>query len=132
MECSGFYFHVEPPKLILGIGYYIFPDRLLEDYRRAVVHPKYGRELARILRNIAKTGEFELGGRHYKRVPAGYDPAHPNAPWLLHNGLHASWEGDIPKEFFKPALADFCFHKFKAGAPLHKWLVAVSTRTRLG
>ncbi len=132
MECSGFYFHVEPPKLILGTGYYIFTDRLLEKYRRAVVHPKYGRELARILASILETGEYQLGGSHYKRVPAGFDPAHSNAQWLLHNGLYASWEGGIPEEFFKPELADFCFQKYQAAAPLHKWLVALVTRTHIG
>ncbi len=129
MEWSGFYFHVEPPKIILGAGYYMFPDRVLDNYRRAVVHPKHGSELTRILKSILKTGEFELGGKHYKRIPAGFDPAHPNAQWLLHNGLYASWEGDIPREFFKPELLDFCFQKFKTAAPLHKWLVALSTRT---
>jgi uncharacterized protein (TIGR02453 family) len=129
LECSGFYFGVEPPKMMLGAGYYLFPDRVLEIYRRAVVHPKYGPELTRILKSILKTGEFELGGKHYKRVPAGFDQAHPNAQWLLHNGLYASWEANIPKEFFGPELRDFIFQKCKAAAPLHKWLVALSTKT---
>jgi uncharacterized protein (TIGR02453 family) len=131
MQASGFYFHIEPPKLILGTGYYIFPDRVLEHYRRAVVHPKFGQELRRIIKDLLRTGEFELGGRHYKRVPPGFDPSHPNTELLLHNGLHAGWEGDIPEEFFTPMLVDFCFKKFKAAAPLHKWLVALSTRTHI-
>lgn len=131
MKCSGFYFQIEPPKLILGVGVYMFPDRLLDRFRRAVVHPKSGKELSQIVKKISKMGEFELGGKHYKRVPAGFDRSHPNAELLLHNGLHAGRETDIPKELFTPGLVDYCFEKYKPLVPLHKWLVAVTERTSI-
>ncbi len=35
---SGFYFHLEPPSLMLGVGIYIFPKPLLEEFRESVVH----------------------------------------------------------------------------------------------
>ena len=132
MDSSGFYFHVEPPKLLLGVGYYMFSGHLLERYRRAVVHPKFGQDLAHIIKKIKKMGVYELGGKHYKRIPAGFDPSHPNAELLLHNGLHAGWEGDIPKEFFAAELVDFVFEKFRAAAPLHRWLVAITAGTHFG
>jgi uncharacterized protein (TIGR02453 family) len=132
MECSGFYFHVEPPKLLLGVGIYMFPDQLLQRYRQAVVHPKLGKELRLIVKKISKMGEFEIGTKHYKRVPAGYDRSHPNAGLLLHNGLHASRETDIPKEFFAPGLVDYCFETYEPLVPLHKWLVAITERAPIG
>lgn len=131
MECSGFYFHLEPPKLLLGVGIYMFPDRLLDRYRRAVVHSKFGKELAQIVKKIAKRAEFELGGKHYKRVPAGFDRSHPNAELLLHNGLPAGRDTDIPKELYSADLVDYCFEKYKPLAPLHKWLVAITERTHI-
>jgi uncharacterized protein (TIGR02453 family) len=79
MESPGFYVHLEPPTFLLGAGYYMFPEGLLERYRRAVQHPKLGKDLDAILKKIARTTDFELGGKHYKRVPSGYDPTHPNA-----------------------------------------------------
>jgi uncharacterized protein (TIGR02453 family) len=123
MECPGFYFHFEPSTLLLGGGFYMFPDWLLDPFRRWVVHPEYGPRLARIVGHITETTDFELGGNHYKRIPAGYDASHPNAEFLLHNGLHAGMETKLPDEFFTPGLVDYCFEKYKPLVPLHHWLV---------
>ena len=135
MECPGFYFHIEPPILLLGAGFYMIPDRLMGRYRHAVVHPQTGKELSRIVSGIRKIGEFELRGKHYKRIPAGFDVSHPNAELLLYNGLYAGYETDIPDEFYTPELVDYCFEKFRPFAPLHGWLVALMqsplTRFRL-
>jgi uncharacterized protein (TIGR02453 family) len=125
MECPGFYFHIEPPIMILGGGFYVFPDRLLPQYRRAVVHSKRGKELRQIVDKISKETEFKLGGKHYKRLPVGFDPKHPNAELLLHNGLHAGLETAIPEEFYSSRLVDYCFEKFKPLTPLHRWLLKV-------
>jgi uncharacterized protein (TIGR02453 family) len=129
MDGPGFYVHLEPPIFLLGAGYWMFPDWLLESYRKAVVHPKFGAELARILKQISATNSFEIGGGHYKRTPAGYDGSHPNAPLLLHNGLHAGWEGPVPDVLFTPGLVDFCDEKFAPLAPLHRWLAAIMNRS---
>jgi len=123
MECSGFYFHLEPPKIILGVGFYMFSGPQLGRYRRAVVDARLGRELRRIVAAISKLEGWELGGKHYKRIPAGFDASHPNAPLLLHTGLHAGQETDIPEEFFSACLVDYCFERYKPLVPLHNWLV---------
>jgi len=122
MEATGFYFHLEPPALILGTGFYLFPDTFIDRYRRAVVDPKRGPELARRLARILENKEFKLGGQHYKRVPAGFDPGHPNAELLKHNGLHVGFETRIPEELYSARMIDYCFEKFRAMAPLHDWL----------
>jgi len=125
MECSGFYFHLEPPKMILGVGVYVFSDRLLHQYRRAVIDTKMGKEIAKVIEQITRIKEGILGGQHYKRIPAGFDPSHPNARLLLHNGLHFGQEMDIPKELFSSQLVEYCFERYAPCASLHRWLVKV-------
>lgn len=122
MEAPGFYFHLEPPTIILGAGFYMFPDSVLDRFRKAAVDPKRGAELSRILKAILADPRFELGGRHYKRVPAGFDPAHPNADLLKHRGLHVGFEAKVPEELFSARLIDYGFAKYAAMAPLHDWL----------
>ncbi len=122
LESSGYYFHLEPPTLILGGGMYIFSKSLLERYRCAVADPEYGAELAAIVKKIKARPGFTLNGEHYKRMPAGYD-ADPAAAWLLRcSGLYAGNETSIPVELYSPALIDYCWKRFKLMEPLQRWL----------
>jgi uncharacterized protein (TIGR02453 family) len=132
MECPGFYFHLEPPVLMLGVGLYMFPKYLIDTYRNSVVHPKYGKTLAEIVGRIEKKKGFQIGGEHYKKIPAGYDPAHPNAGLLLHNGLYVGAESPIPEEFFSKKLEDYCWKRYQTLLPFHSWLVAMTRRYRKG
>ncbi len=125
MECSGFYFHLEPPNLLLGVGVYMFPRRLLDRYRRMVVDPEYGEELSTIIKSISKIKGCQLGGKHYKRIPSGFDLSHPNAQLLLHNGLYAGVEAEIPDEMYSSKLLDYCLQIYRPLAPLHRWLVSI-------
>jgi uncharacterized protein (TIGR02453 family) len=126
MESPGFYVHVEPPDFMLGAGMYLFPDRMLDRYRKAVVDPRRGAALAKALSALSGRPGFSLGGAHYKRIPAGFDPKHPRAGLLLHNGLFASFEGPIPEEFYSARLVEYCFAKFEPCFPLHRWLVELA------
>lgn len=124
MECSGFYFHLEPQMLMLGAGLYRFPKELLETYRQAVVHPKLGPELVLAVKKVEEAS-YEVGGQHYKRTPRGFDPDHKNAKWLLNDGLFVGKEMKVPQLIHSEKLLDFCFEHFKKMAPLHKWLLNV-------
>jgi uncharacterized protein (TIGR02453 family) len=132
MECPGFYFHLEPTLVMLGVGLYMFPKYLFDTYRNSVVHPKHGKDLADIIAKIQRKKGYEIGGKHYKRVPAGFDPSHPNADLLLHNGLHVGVESQVPEEFYDKKLVDFCWKKFQPLLPLHSWLVALTRRYKKG
>lgn len=125
MDCPGFYFHLEADKLLLGVGIYMFPKQAIDHYRRMVVDPEQGRKLSEVVKRISKIKGCELGGKHYKRVPAGYDPSHPNAELLLYNGLHAGITTGIPEEFYSEKLIGYCWKSFNALAPLHRWLVSI-------
>jgi len=128
MECSCYYFHLEPPNLMLGVGIYEFTKPALEDYRASVVHQTRGKQLAQAIKKITQNGECTLGGRVYKKTPRGFDADHPNADLLLFNGLHAGVTTKIPKELYSSAIIDYCFARYKKMDPLHKWLVALTER----
>ncbi len=121
MESSGFYFHLENNKLMLGAGVYMFPRHLMEKYRDAVVDPIRGKGLKKALAKLGKNG-YEVKGRHYKRIPAGYDANHENADYLLFNGFHCGNEITLPKEFYTSAFIDYAFLEYKKMLPLHEWL----------
>jgi uncharacterized protein (TIGR02453 family) len=129
MECSGFYFHLEPSKLLLGVGLYCFPRDLVDAYRQSVVHPREGKTLSRVVSSFREKGIYTVGGQHFKKTPSGYDAGHPNAEFLLYKGLHAGVEWPVPAEVFSPNLVDFCFDHFKQMLPLHRWLLALTQRT---
>jgi uncharacterized protein (TIGR02453 family) len=123
MESPGFYFHLEPPDLMVGGGMYMIPDSLVGRYRKAVVDKKSGGEIGKIVAAIRAVPGFTVNGLHYKRVPAGFDPGHPNAELLKHTGLYGGVESKIPDEFFSSKLVDYCFERYKTLAPLHSWLM---------
>jgi hypothetical protein len=102
---------------------YMIPDPLLGRYRKALIAPKSGAEIRKIAAGISKMDGVSIGGQHYKRVPAGFDPAHSNAALLKHKGLYASFESKIPAEFFSARLVDYCFERYEPLAPLHRWLM---------
>jgi uncharacterized protein (TIGR02453 family) len=123
MESAGFYFHLEPPDLMIGAGMYMIPDALLGRYRSAAVDPKRGAEIARIVEDIRGLPGYTFGGQHYKRVPAGFDAGHRNAEFLKHKGLYTGFETKIPDEFYSARLVDYCFERFEPTAPLNRWLM---------
>jgi uncharacterized protein (TIGR02453 family) len=125
VENSGYYFQLEPNKLMLAAGIHIFPKPLLKTYRDAVVHPKQGLRLLEAVESVIALEEYQIGGRHYKRIPSGYDGEHKNAEYLRYNGMHAYVEGDIPEELHSEAILDYCFKRFQDMSPIHKWLVNI-------
>jgi len=120
MECPGFYFHLEPPNLMLGAGVHIFSKPLLEEYRNSVVHPKHGPELVKAAKKVSE--HYGIGGLHYKKIPRGYDKDHQCAQFLLYNGLTAWVQTTIPDAVYSEKIVDHCFDVFKGMAPLHYWL----------
>lgn len=122
MECSGFYFHLESDRIVLGAGIYRFPENLLDKYRERVVDRGHGAALSRAVAETTAGGRYTLGGVRYKRVPRGYDPSHPNAALLLHDGFSVGTESGIPEELFSPALLDYCMERFIPTLSIHRWL----------
>lgn len=127
MECPGFYFHLEPPHMMVGAGIYRFSKPIMDEYRNSVVHYKHGAELVKATSRLSKKG-YTFSRKHYKRTPRGFDPDHKNAELLKYNGLYAGFETEIPAEFYRAGLVDFCFAKYNDMLLLHKWLLAMTNR----
>jgi uncharacterized protein (TIGR02453 family) len=123
MESAGFYVGLEPPDIMLGGGMYVIPDALIGRYRTALLDPRRGAEIAKIVAALRARPGCTVEGVHYKRVPAGFDAGHKNAELLKHKGLYASYEIKVPDEFFGPGFVDYCFERFAPVAPLHRWLM---------
>jgi uncharacterized protein (TIGR02453 family) len=123
-EGPGFYFHLEPPTVMLGGGMYGFTPAALSKYRDAVVDAREGEALRELVDGAIRDG-YELWGKGYKRVPRGYDPDHPNADLLLYRGLFAGLTVAVPEELFSSALLDWCEAHYRATHPLEAWLERV-------
>ncbi|HOT45925.1 MAG TPA: DUF2461 domain-containing protein [Spirochaetota bacterium] len=128
MECSGYYFHLEPKTLMLGAGIYMFPKHMVKEYRDSVVHRTYGPGLDRAVKKVLEKGPYGLGGAFFKKVPRGYPADHANAEYLLYNGLWAGIEMPVPKELFSPELVPFCRRHYGNMAPVHEWLLNLTGR----
>lgn len=121
-ESSGYYFHLEPPNILLGVGIHMFSKNLLKAYREAVVDPVAGPKLVQAVQEVSQKGSYKLGGEHYKRVPRGYDPDHPNGELLRYNGLTAGSEVSIPDEFYSSALLDYSYQRYEEMYLIQHWL----------
>ena len=122
MECSGFYFHLEPGQFFIGNGIYIFTNELMKAYRDLISSPDKAKELDSIVKKLKKKG-YALGGKHYKQVPRGLDKDYPFAEYFLYNGLYA-YDNSFPlKDLYKQDIVKYSFKKFKEMLPIHQWLV---------
>jgi uncharacterized protein (TIGR02453 family) len=123
MECPGFYFHLEPPNLMLAAGMHCFPRPLLEIFRNSVVDPELGPALVSAARSVVKRSDYAIGGKYYKKMPRGYDATDDKAEFLLFNGLYAIFNSEIPEQIYSTEIIDYCFQKFSDMSPIHKWIV---------
>ncbi len=126
-DYSGFYFHMEPPNLMLAGGIHIFDSSRQKFFRDQVVHETHGPAMIKAIKRVEKAG-YQVGGKHYKKIPASYDNNHKNAEYLLYNGLFASHTLKIPSEFYSTDLVKLAFKAYKAMNPVHQWLVEMTER----
>jgi uncharacterized protein (TIGR02453 family) len=128
MDCSGFYFHLEPPRLMLAAGMHMFPKHLLGPFRQDAADAKLGPALVKALNPGLKQGLYQVGGQHYVRVPRGFPPDHPRADLLKHNGLYVFHDAGMIDELRSPALVDWCAQRLLAMVPVHRWLLELTKR----
>lgn len=122
MDSSGFYFHLEPPNIMLGVGMHCLPKEMIPAFRNAIVDPKKGPALAKALATVSKNPLYQMQTPRYKKVPRGYDPEHKLADLLKYDGMTLSFSAKVPEEFFGPGLVDWCYPHYKEMAPLHRWM----------
>ncbi len=115
---------------MIAAGNHCFSKPILDLYRESVVDPKYGKALAKAVRDLKDKGSYQIGEKQYKQVPRGYDKTHENAELLLFGGLTAWTEASIPEEFYSYDIINYCLDKFKDLAPIHKWLLDMIGRIK--
>lgn len=120
-ERPAFFFRLRAETLILGAGMHAFDQRMLDRFREAVIDEGRGPELDRVVTTATAAGA-RLEGVGYKKVPPAFDPGHPRARYLLHNGLHAAFEEPHPASLGTPAFVDHCIERFTPLAPLLAWV----------
>lgn len=118
----GFYLRITPEITYLGTGMHAFDKPWLHAYREAVVDEKRGKNLITAVDKVAGSGHYSIGGKSRKRHPQGFDPDHPRADYLLHDGLFAGIElqSDVIAE---NDFAERCFYHFAATWPISNWLL---------
>lgn len=122
MDASGFYFHLEPKLLGVGLGIYMFPPHLLKKYRDVVSSSASAKELHQIVRSLERKG-YTIGGKKFKKTPRGYDPNTLYPGYLLYEGIYAWFESNNLKLIAGGKAVNLIFKIFKDLLPLHKWLV---------
>jgi uncharacterized protein (TIGR02453 family) len=122
-DTPGFFFRLFAERLILGAGMHKLENVPLERFRAAVLEPRSGAALERVLTRIA-AGPYRVGEPERRSLPRGFDKTHPRAALLLHEGLTATWEGAVPREARSGAFVDWCLGHWRALAPLSDWLRA--------
>jgi len=124
MECSGFYFHIEPKHFFMGSGMYMFPKDILKQYRRVVAKELPAKELNETVKKLIKKYDFELGGKYYKKIPRGFTIEHNYPEYILFNGLWIGTKSSPVKKFLeiKDQVA-YVNDLFKKMAPIHNWLM---------
>jgi uncharacterized protein (TIGR02453 family) len=125
LERPNFFFELSLEGAMIYCGVYRFSRSMLAAYRDAVADDRSGADLEASLASLAGAGDYRVGGEHYKRVPAGYDPAHRRADLLRYNCLYACPPMIDPGVITSPEFLDVCFAHCRAMMPLHRWLVGV-------
>jgi uncharacterized protein (TIGR02453 family) len=116
------YLHVGLPESFAAAGHHMMDGPALERFRAAVADER-GVELEKILTRLKKKGFSVDSHDTYKKVPKGYDAAHPRAEHLKRKGLTVGFP-KMPKGLLAdPKLAPWLVGHVKAAAPLVEWLV---------
>ena len=117
----GYWFNLTPKTVVLAVGLYMPELKLLERYREAVVDDRRGTALDRLVKSLERKG-YKLEGSIRKRVPRGFDPDHPRARYLKHDGIYAWIETPLPRGDF----LRHCFTHYRTLTPLQAWLMEIA------
>lgn len=121
MEMPGFYFHIEPERIMFASGLYSLTKDQLKVYRDSVVDEMHGAALEKILKKIAASEKLTTGTLHYKKTPRGYDSEHPRNELLRCRGIHCAAELSPGDFLYTDELLDVCVAQYRPMLPLYQW-----------
>jgi uncharacterized protein (TIGR02453 family) len=119
---AAIYLHLGVDDRMAGSGCWMLEPDALKRYRAAVLDPKRGATLARLLKPLVADGFTVSSAEALVRVPAGVDADHPRADLLRMKGLVVA-PADVPKKLLtRPGLKDWLVEQARAAAPVVGWL----------
>ena len=122
-EGPALYLGIDPTGVALGGGIWRFEPLQRSVFRERVTTRPSEESFAMAVKKARKSG-FIMMGRELKKVPVGYDSDHPNVEFLMHNGLYASRELDMPSGFGSPRFARQIAKLYEPCAPLINWMAS--------
>jgi uncharacterized protein (TIGR02453 family) len=121
-ETPGYFLRLTSGDWAIGGGMHHLSKEQLAAYRDSVVDDHKGEALESVATRLRQLGYDVGSGEDRKTVPRGYDPAHPRAAYLMHEGLVAMRQGPLPPESGSSKFTDLCLDHFKAVSPVNEWL----------
>lgn len=119
----GIFIWIDGNEAGMHVGVHGFSKEHLRAYRDAVIDESSGAELDKSIKKVSSSGEYAIGGEHYKRTPRGYPDDHPRKNLLLHNSLHVSSPKIGADVITSRTFLDTCFEHARVMLPIHRWLV---------
>jgi len=119
---SGFFLRIGAKNIHLGVGSHAFSKEALATYRKALEDDDAAKSLASVIKRLERAG-YELGGKAYKKPPAGFAGQGAARELVLHGALWVDVERRSPSELRSHAFAGYCAREWKKMAPLHRWLM---------
>jgi uncharacterized protein (TIGR02453 family) len=119
VHAPGFYLHLEPDAVFVGVGIWHPDNQTLNKIRDAIV--ENSARWQRIKSDPDFNEVFALGGESLKRPPKGYDPDHPFVEDLKRKDFIASTSLS-EKETCQPEFIDRFAATCRASAPFVEFL----------
>ncbi len=121
-HAPGYYLHIEPGSVFLGVGIWHPDSGALRAIREAIVEDPAGWKRASRAKAFQIT--FDMAGDRLKRPPKGFDPEHPlieDLKWKDYIGvveLDDSFvtKDDLPRQMARTLKAGTPFMRFLCGA----------------
>lgn len=118
-HCPGYYLHIQPGQLFMGVGIWRPDGATTRSIRDAMVDNPAAWKRASRGKKFSAT--FTLEGDRLKRPPRGYDPEHPlmeDMKWKDFIGTTALTQKSLTSPDFMREFVALC----KAGTPYMRWL----------
>jgi uncharacterized protein (TIGR02453 family) len=119
VHAPGFYLHIHPEEIFLGVGLWRPDKDALAAIRRRIDTEG---EAWTAARDAVLAAGFQQAGESLKRPPKGYDKEHPRLVDLKRKDHIISEDLDV-EDVLGPEALDFVVERFAAASPYQRFLV---------
>jgi uncharacterized protein (TIGR02453 family) len=118
---TGWYVEVSARGVRTGAGYYEASSPRLAAIRAAIDDERRGRELERLLADLA-AGGWDVAGERLKTTPRGYSADHPRIGLLRHKSMTVGRSHGFEPFVHTPELLDVVRDDWRALRPFVDWV----------